>query len=192
MDQRFAQELAKAAAADLAENPSVLFAISNLVDKGKRSSIDDLVALDIKRGMTGKGPVYFPHVRGAVRRFMEQAKLKSKFGMGQTTTTTAQPSAGTIIATSIIGAIATVGATYYASKLQLDAQKDQFKMQQRLEAQRAEREAAQIEAQLALQQAQAAQAAPVQAGLIPGLPSWAPIVGIGAAVLIGVVMYMKS
>lgn len=183
------RSFSRAIAADMAENPSSLFALARMARKSKGDVVDMILA-DIHREVSGApGPVMFPHLRTAFRSAVAQRVGVVGGGMGadadaDAKTTTTKPTTGDHIA-DILKTVITVGGAIYMNKANLDAQEDLLKSREKATAAAAEADAARAEAIMKAQQAQAAQTK--QAGLLttPGeLPSWLLPVGLGVAGLI--------
>lgn len=155
-----ATRLARATAADVAENPS---GIAEITSRGEKYT-QHMIETDILRALTGQsGPALFPNIRGAVKDLMSAAKM-SKWtaqgsimaGMGEDlpgfyatyesgppaqpvpglttslTQTPTAPSGGDFdwgkLASSIIGAGATIGTAVYTSQITADTAKRQAQL----------------------------------------------------------------
>lgn len=190
MDIEIGKQVARAMVRDVEGDPRT----AALFDVSPAEAGTVIIALkeDLAREARGDySLVLFPNVRAVLRRQMGVETSRLAAGMGQWA--------------EIIGGVIEAGTAIYTSKLQIKAQKDIFKLQQRAKAAEVarEREAADARAKQAEAAMRAAAGTPLTQAGMPGvmgvpskLPSWAVpavvIAGVGLMVIVGIVADKKE
>lgn len=184
MNQAVARSFARAASADLLENPSVIFALSKVTEEGKQATINFILG-DILRGLKHeRGPVGFPHLRASFLHAI-QDKAEGRKGSGLSAIEQEKGFDWSSLFKTVVGGIAAVGTAYYVGKIGVKGEKEILKQQQAGETALREAEASRMIALSKQTETRVEQ----QYGS-PGLPGWVLPVGIaaGAAGLIFLVV----